>query len=61
MASFFPSGSLLHLIGQNEVTWLSLVTRESGKVQLAGHTVTLDKTVTLLGRRKREKLGSGYH
>lgn len=60
-AAFFPSGSLLHLTGQNKVTWLALVTRNSGKVHLAGYTLILDKTVTLLGRKKREKLGSGSH
>lgn len=61
MTAFFPSDFLLYLIGQKKVTWLSLVTSKSVKVKLAGHIVTLDKTVTLLGRKKREKLGSGYH
>lgn len=60
-SSFLPSGSHLYLTCQNKVTCLALVTRKSGKVDLAGYTVILDKTVTLVGRKKREKLGSGSH
>lgn len=60
-SAFLASGSLLHLTGQNKVMWLVLVTRKSGKVHLAGYTVILGKIVTLLGKKKKEKLGSGSH